>query len=126
MMRPMSEPGIRPGLTAERRVEVTEAMTTAHAGGSRILTAPSMIMQMELTAQDATDPFLRPERTTVGYEICVTHRRATPLGEWFDVSAELTEVDDRHLVFRVEARNAREKIGEGRLRRTIVRLGSVA
>ena len=98
----------------------------SHAGGARILTAPSMIMQMELTAQDATDPFLRPERTTVGYEICVTHRRATPLGEWFDVSAELTEVDDRHLVFRVEARNAREKIGEGRLRRTIVRLGSEA
>ena len=125
-MRAMSDPGIRPGLTAERRVEVTEAMTTAHAGGRRILTAPSMIMQMELTAQDATDPFLRPERTTVGYEICITHRRATPVGEWFHVMAELTDVADRHLVFKVEAHNAREKIGEGRLRRTIVRLGSVA
>ena len=125
-MRPMSDSGIRPGLTAERRVEVTQDMTTAHAGGRRILTAPSMIMQMELTAQDATDPFLLPERPTVGYEICVTHRRATPVGEWFHVTAELTEVDDRRLVFRVEARNAREKIGEGRLRRTIVRLGSVA
>jgi fluoroacetyl-CoA thioesterase len=122
----MSDSGIRPGLTAERRVEVTEAMTTAHAGGRRILTAPSMIMQMELAAQDATDPFLLPERTTVGYEICITHRRATPVGEWFHVTAELTEVEDRRLVFRVEAHNAREKIGEGRLRRTIVRLGSVA
>jgi fluoroacetyl-CoA thioesterase len=125
-MRAMSDPGIRPGLTAERRVEVTEAMTTAHAGGTAILTAPSMILQMELTAQDATDPFLQPERTTVGYEICITHRRATPVGEWFHVTAELTEVADRHLVFKVEAHNAREKIGEGRLRRTIVRLGSVA
>jgi fluoroacetyl-CoA thioesterase len=125
-MRAMGDPGIRPGLTAERRVEVTEAMTTAHAGGKAILTAPSMILQMELTAQDATDPFLRPERTTVGYEICITHRRATPVGEWFRVTAELTEVADRHLVFKVEAHNAREKIGEGRLRRTIVRLGSVA
>ena len=105
---------------------VTESMTTAHAGGTPVLTAPAMIMQMELAAQDAIDPFLRPERTTVGYEISVTHRRATPVGEWFHVSAELTEVDDRHLVFRVEARNAREKIGEGRLRRTIVRLGGVA
>jgi predicted thioesterase len=115
---------IQPGLTAERRVVVSEAMTTTHAG-TPILTAPSMIMQMELTAQDATDPFLRPERTTVGYEICITHRRATPVGEWFRVTAELTEVDDRHLVFKVEAHNAREKIGEGRLRRTIVRVGSV-
>lgn len=122
----MSDSPLKPGLTAERRVVVSEAMTTAHAGGAPILTAPSMILQMELTAQDATDPFLRPERTTVGYEICITHRRATTAGEWFRVTAELTEVDGRHLVFRVEAHNAREKIGEGRLRRTIVRLGSVA
>ena len=117
---------MRPGLTGERRVVVTEAMTTGHAGGARILTAPSMILQMELTAQDVTDPFLRPDRTTVGYEICVTHRRATAVGEWFRVTAELTEVEGRHLVFKVEAHNAREKIGEGRLRRTVVRLGSVA
>ena len=53
MMRAMSDSRIRPGLTAERRVEVTEAMMTAHAGGRPILTAPSMIMQMELTAQGA-------------------------------------------------------------------------
>ena len=105
---------------------VTEAMTTGHAGGARILTAPSMILQMELTAQDVTDPFLRPDHTTVGYEICVTHRRATAIGEWFRVRAELTGVEGRHLVFKVEAHNDREKIGEGRLRRTIVRLGSVA
>jgi len=122
----MADPEIRSGLTGQRHVVVTEAMTTAHAGGARILTASAMILEMELTAQDVTDPFLRPDRTTVGYEICVTHRRATPLGEWFRVFAELTEVEGRHLVFRVEAHNAREKIGEGRLRRTIVRLGSMA
>ena len=122
----MSASELRPGLTGERRVVVTEAMTTTHAGGAGILTASAMILEMELTAQDVTDPFLRPDRTTVGYEICITHRRPTPVGEWFRVLAELTEVEGRHLVFRVEAHNAREKIGEGRLRRTIVRLGSVA
>ena len=105
---------------------VTEPMTTAHAGGRRILTAPSMIMEMELTAQDATQPFLPADHTTVGYEISIRHRRPTPVGERFRVKAELTEVDGRHLVFRVEAHNDREKIGEGMLRRTIVRLGGVA
>jgi predicted thioesterase len=122
----MDFPGIEPGLTGERRCVVTEGMTTAHAGGRRILTAPAMIMEMELTAQAVTDPFLRPEHTTVGYEICITHRRPTPLGESFRVLAELLAVDGRHLRFRVEAHNAREKIGEGTLRRTIVRLGAVA
>ena len=121
----MTFAGLRPGLTSERQVLVTEPMTTAHAGGRRILTAPSMIMEMELTAQDATQPFLPPDHTTVGYEISIRHRRPTAVGEHFRVRAELTEVDGRRLVFRVEAHNAREKIGEGTLRRTIVRLGGV-
>jgi fluoroacetyl-CoA thioesterase len=117
-------PGITPGLTSERRLVVTDAMTTTHAGG-RILTAPSMIMEMELTAQEATQPFLPADHTTVGYEICIRHRRSTPIGESFAVRAELVEVDGRKLVFRVEAHNARELIGEGTLRRTIVRRGTL-
>jgi predicted thioesterase len=121
---PPAFPGVRPGLTGARRVVVSEAMTTTHAGG-RILTAPSMIMEMELTAQDVTQPFLPDDHTTVGYEICIRHRRSTPVGEPFDVTAELLEVDGRRLLFRVEARNPRELIGEGTLRRTIVRRGSV-
>jgi predicted thioesterase len=121
----MSFPGIRPGLRGERRAVVSEAMATTHAGAHRILTAPSMIMEMELAAQDVTQPFLHDDHTTVGYEICIRHRRPTPVGESFTVTAELTEVDGRKLLFRVEARNAREVIGEGTLRRTIVRRGSL-
>jgi predicted thioesterase len=82
-----------------------------------------MILEMELAAQDSTQPFLPDDHTTVGFEICVRHRRATPVGEWFTVRSELLEVDDRKLLFRVEARNARELIGQGTLRRTIVRRG---
>ncbi len=121
----MSFPGIVPGLRGERRAVVSPAMTTTHAGGGGILTAPSMIMEMELTAQDVTQPFLPEDHTTVGYEICIRHRRSTPVGEAFTVTAELLEVDGRKLLFRVEARNAREVIGEGTLRRTIVRRGSL-
>jgi predicted thioesterase len=84
-----------------------------------------MILEMELAAQDSTQTFLPDDHTTVGYEISVRHRRATPVGEWFAAAAELLEVDRRKLLFRVEARNAREVIGEGTLRRTIVRRGSL-
>ncbi len=116
-------PGIVPGLRGERRVVVSPAMTTTHAGGSGVLTAPAMIMEMELTAQDVTQPFLPDDHTTVGYEICVRHRRPTPLGESFTVTTELLEVDGSRLLFRVAAHNARELIGAGTLRRTIVRRG---
>jgi predicted thioesterase len=119
-------PGIVPGLTSRRRIVVSEAMTTTHVGGPRILMAPAMILEMELTAQEATHPFLPADHTTVGYEICIRHRRPTAVGEWFTVTAELLEVDERKLLFRVEAHNARGLIGEGTLRRTIVRIGSLA
>ncbi len=121
----MSVSDIRPGLRGERQVVVTESMTTAHVGGRRILTAPSMIMEMELAAQEATESFLLPDLTTVGFEISIRHRRPTPLGERFTVVAELCAVEGSHLLFTVEAHNSREKIAEGTLRRTIVRLGAL-
>jgi fluoroacetyl-CoA thioesterase len=99
---------------------VTPDMATTHAGGDGVLMAIGMILEMELAAQDSTQPFLPADHTTVGYEICVRHRRPTPVGEWFTVTSELLEVDGRKLHFRVEARNASELIGEGTLRRTIV------
>ena len=46
-----------------------------------------------------------------------------PVGESFVTRTELLEVDGRKLLFRVEAHNPRELIGEGTLRRTIVREG---
>jgi predicted thioesterase len=100
-------------------------MATIHAGGPGALMAIWMILEMELAAQDSTQPFLPDDHTTVGYEICVRHRRPTPVGEWFTVTSELLETDGRKLLFRVEARNARETIGEGTLRRTIVRRGTL-
>jgi fluoroacetyl-CoA thioesterase len=118
-------PGLVPGLRAERRALVTPAMATTHAGGEGVLMAIGMILEMELAAQDATQPLLPEDHTTVGYEICVRHRRPTPVGEWFTVSAELIDVDGRKLHFRVEARNARDVIGDGTLRRSIVRLGAL-
>src|SRR5262249_33279842 len=112
------------GLRGERRALVTPAMATTHAGGPGGVMAAGMILRMGLAAQDPTQAFLPDDHTTVGVEICVRHRRATPVGESFTVTSELLEVDGRKLLFRVEARNARELIGEGTLRRTIVRRGS--
>ena len=118
-------PGLVPGLRGERTTVVAQSMATTHAGGSGVLMAAWMILEMELAAQDATQRFLPDDYTTVGYEICVRHRRPTPVGETFVCRAELLEVDGRKLYFRVEAHNPRELIGEGTLRRTIVQQGAL-
>jgi fluoroacetyl-CoA thioesterase len=120
-------PGIRPGLRAERRAIVSDAMVTTHAGGTRggVLTTPSMIMLMEETAQEATRPYLPLDHTTVGFEINVRHLAPTLLGKEITATAELIAVDGRKLFFSVSAHHAERKIGEGTLRRTIVRIGSL-
>ena len=118
-----SFPGLVPGLRGERKAMVTRSMATTHAGGRGVLMAAWMILEMELAAQDSTQRFLPEGYTTVGYEICVRHRRPTPVGESFVTRTELLEVDGRKLLFRIEAHNPRELIAEGTLRRTIVRQG---
>jgi fluoroacetyl-CoA thioesterase len=116
--------GLRAGLVGVRECIVTDAMTTKHAGHP-VFTTPHMIMLMEDTAQETVRPYLGRDHTTVGYEVNVRHRAATPLGMRVTVKAELIEVDGRRLVFRVEARNERELIGEGTHRRTIVPIGAI-
>jgi fluoroacetyl-CoA thioesterase len=101
-------------------------MVTTHAGGATgILTTPSMILLMEETAQEVARPYLPADHTTVGFEISVRHLAPTPLGAEIRVTAELLEVDGRKLCWAVSAHNERRKIGEGTLRRTIVRLGTL-
>ena len=126
MTGPRRFDGIRPGLRGESDFVVTDAMTTSHVGGRhRVMTTPDMIMQMEETAQEVTRPFLPEDHTTVGYEIFVRHRAAAPLGTSIRVSVELIEVDGRRLQFRVEARAGAVTVGEGTIRRTIIRLGAL-
>jgi hypothetical protein len=55
---PLTFPGIVPGLRGERSLVVSEAMTTVHAGGGGILTAPSMIMEMD-SPHNSTPPWTR-------------------------------------------------------------------
>ena len=52
----------------------------------------------------------------------VRHLAATPLGQKVRATAELVEIDKRRLVFKVEAYDEQQKIGEGFHERFIVHL----
>ena len=121
----MSFENVRPGLRAGLTATVTDAMVTRHVGGAGVLTTPHMIGLMEDAAAAAVKPLLPVDHTTVGYEVAIRHRAATAAGMQIHVGAELLEANGRRLLFRVEARNDRELIGEGTHRRTIVKIGVV-
>jgi predicted thioesterase len=113
---------IKPGLKAEKTFTVDEKNTAASwgSGGLPVFATPAMIALMEFTSLSAVQPLLPEGSSTVGTELNVKHLAASPLGSEIRCTAELIEVDRRRLVFKVEAFDETDKIGEGTHGRFIV------
>ncbi len=103
------------GMRGEASLVVGEAQTAAAfgAGGVLVLGTPVMIGLMENAAWQLVQPELPEGESTVGTLVNVRHLAATPLGGHVVATAELVEIDDRRLVFRVSARDDTQIIGEG-------------
>ncbi len=103
------------GMRGEASLVVGEEQTAAAfgAGGVRVLGTPVMIGLMENAAWRLVQPELAEGETTVGALVNVRHLAATPVGGHVVATAELIEIDDRRLVFKVSARDDTQVIGEG-------------
>jgi len=103
------------GMSGEASLVVGEAQTAAAfgAGGVQVLGTPVMIGLMENAAWQLVQPELPEGESTVGTLVNVRHLAATPMGGHVVATAELIEIDDRRLVFRVNARDDTQLIGEG-------------
>lgn len=113
---------LSPGLKAEVRRKVTPEITARHLGSGNVevLATPAMIALMEQAAVQAVDPLLPPGYKTVGVAVDVKHMAPTPVGMEVRAIAELVEVDGRKLLFKVEAYDEKEKVGEGFHRRVVI------
>lgn len=103
-----------PGLSAETKITVTDTDTASRWGSGLVpvYSTPALVGQMENTAVVALTGHLPAGQTTVGGRIEVRHLAPTPVGMKVCVQAELIEVDGRKLVFKIEAWDEVEKIGE--------------
>jgi fluoroacetyl-CoA thioesterase len=113
---------LAPGLTGEVALVVTETDTAAHWGSGLVpvLGTPALVGLMEGAAVQALATHLPPGRTSVGGRIDVHHLAPTPMGMRVRARAELLEVEGRRLVFRVEAWDEVERIGEATHERFVV------
>lgn len=113
---------IEVGLKHEVVITVEEKDTASAFGSGSIfvLATPMMITLMENAALKAVGEVLPSGYTTVGTHLDVAHLAATPLGMEARAVAELIEIEGKRLKFRVEAFDAKEKIGEGFHERYIV------
>jgi predicted thioesterase len=109
---PMPEP--TPGLFAEFKHTVTETDTASHwgSGGLPVFSTPALVGLMESAAVVALIGHLSPGQATVGGRIDVRHLAATPVGMEVRARAELTSIEGRKLVFKIQAWDAAELIGE--------------
>ena len=116
------KPPLSPGLKAEVRRKVTQDITASHLGSGNVevLATPAMIALMEQAAVRVVDPLLPEGQKTVGVAVEVKHLAPTPVGMEVRTTAELIEVDGRKLLFKVEAHDEKEKVGEGLHRRVII------
>ena len=74
---------------------------------------PIMIYHLEVTAETAIRDYLPEGWVTVGVVVNVKHLAATPVGATVTTRAEVVEVGDHTITFKVEAHDGIDKIGEG-------------
>ncbi|MDQ2885442.1 MAG: thioesterase family protein [Chloroflexota bacterium] len=115
---------LKPGMTGEATTTVVHENTAAAvgAGGVEVFGTPMLVALMENASWRTVADALDEGYVTVGTHVNISHLAATPLGQQVRATAELVQIDGRRLVFRVEAYDKRQKIGEGQHERAIVQL----
>ena len=113
---------LKTGMKAKMEIIVKENETAASygSGGVDVYATPAMIGLIENTSLNAVDSFLPEGYATVGVHLDVKHLAATPVGMKVTATAELIEIDRKKLVFKVEAFDEKDKIGEGTHSRFII------
>jgi fluoroacetyl-CoA thioesterase len=116
------------GTKGESSIVVSAETAVSFLGidAARVLGTPFLIFHLEMTARNSVKPFLDEGFDTVGARVDVRHLAATPLGMHVTFRTELTGIEDRRLIFRVEAFDEKEKISEGYHERAIIQVAKFA
>src|SRR4029077_17677101 len=107
---------LQPGLRGSAELLVGVEHTAPRVGSGRVpvLATPVMINLIEAAALAAAEQLLPAGAPSLGLHLDRRPFAATPVGMRVYATAELIGIDGRTLSFRVEARDEREPIGDGR------------
>jgi fluoroacetyl-CoA thioesterase len=114
------------------RGEETRLVTSENAisflgnEGARVLSTPHMIGLMEWTCRNTVKALLGEGYDTVGTHVNVAHLGAAPIGMSVTFTAEVIAVNEKRVTFRVEAKDEKQKIGEGTHERAIINVAKFA
>lgn len=113
---------IQPGMSKEETFCVQDEHSATHVGSGavRVLATPWMIAFMERVSHRLLMEKLPQGRTSVGAMINVRHLAPTPLGSTIRVRSEITAVEGSKVMFRIQAWDESEQVGEGEHLRVVV------
>jgi fluoroacetyl-CoA thioesterase len=116
---------VKIGTLKERTITVNSNQTTSFLWkGENVLSTPSMIAEMEETCRLLLKEQVIPdsEWDSVGTVVKIEHLAATPVGAEVFLKSEVASVNGRRVMFKVEARDKLEKIGDGTHERFIINI----
>jgi predicted thioesterase len=113
---------LTPGLRARLLTMVEEADTAMKLGSGDVpvLATPRMLALAEQATIQAVAGALDPGQTSVGTKVVLEHLAGSLVGAHVEITAELTEVDGRRLVFGFTARDRHTTVAVGTIERVVV------
>jgi fluoroacetyl-CoA thioesterase len=116
---------VKVGATRERKIKIKSNQSTSFLWeGENVLSTPSMISEMEETCRLLLkEQFIHDmEWDSVGAFVGIKHLAATPVGAEVLFKAKVISVNERRVMFDVEASDSIERIGEGEHERFIINI----
>jgi predicted thioesterase len=97
------------------RVVVSNALTAKEMGSGDmpVYATPAMVALVENAAMMCVADDIEEDCSTVGIAMNVSHVKASPVGAEISATAELTDIEERKLTFKVSAYDGETLIGEG-------------
>ena len=95
------------------QVEAEHIASQIGSGSLRVLATPVMIGMMERTSHQLLAKVLPEGASSVGVKVEVSHLAPSPIGSMIRVRSEVLSLEGRSVVFKVEAWDDVEKVGEG-------------
>src|SRR5262245_59847597 len=114
---------LRRGVSRTNRITIDRDRTISFMGEeARVYETPRLISDMEFTCRNLLLEHCYPGEDSVGAEITLRHLAATLLGSTVEITANVTAVDGRKVVFEFTARDEVEQISVGTHTRVVIEL----
>ena len=115
------KPGLKPDTSRVNRIKVDRDRTIDFMGEQgRVYGTPFLVRDIEQTCRQLLLQYADPGEDSVGAEIAVRHLAPTLLGMDVEITAKVTAVDGRKIVFEVTAKDELESISAGTHARFVV------